>query len=35
MGGKKTDIVLLREMLKKIYYGINTANQGKKMDYLC
>ena len=34
MGGKKTDILLLQEILKKMYYGLNTENSGSKLAYL-
>lgn len=34
MGGKKTDILSLQELFKKIYYGINMENEGGKIDFL-
>lgn len=34
MGGKRTDILGLQDTLKKIYYCLNTPNEGKKMDYI-
>jgi hypothetical protein len=35
MGGKKTDIEALQEVLKKIYYAINTTSRGSKLKYIC
>jgi hypothetical protein len=34
MGGKKTDILNLQKLFKKIYYGINMDNEGSKIAYL-
>ena len=34
MGGKKTDILSLQEVLKKIYLALNTGNKGSKLTYI-
>jgi hypothetical protein len=34
MGGKNTDIPCLQETFKKVYYGLNIENEGKKIAYL-
>ena len=31
MGGKKTNILLLQEILKKAYYCISIPNEGRKL----
>lgn len=34
MGGKKTDILLLKEVLKKVYWALNTGSKGSKLAYI-
>lgn len=34
MGGKKTDILSLQEVFKKVYYGLNMENEGGKIAFL-
>lgn len=34
MGGKKTDIELLQQMMRKIYIGLHTGSKGSKLSYI-
>ena len=34
MGGKKTRVSEFQSACKKIYYGINIASEGSKLEYL-
>lgn len=34
MGVKNTDVLSLRELLAKVYYGLHMSSEGSKMNYI-